>query len=110
MPPLSRYTGIAVRLAVKTIRRDASSTTRPPDNTKCDGRHTLCVSYLTETRVLSPYNSPVTRLPTVTHGDMEAGMLVRTFVHLTTQAVVVAAVLMLALPFFLALATPFIGR
>jgi hypothetical protein len=67
------------------------------------------VSYLTETRVLSPYKSPVTRLPTVTHGDMEAGMLVRKFVHLTTQAVVVAMALMLALPFFLALSSPFIG-
>lgn len=37
-------------------------------------------------------------------------MLVRTFVHLTTQAIVLATGLMLALPFFLALATPFIGR
>ena len=36
-------------------------------------------------------------------------MLVRKFVHLTIQAVVVAMALMLALPFFLALSSPFIG-
>jgi hypothetical protein len=41
---------------------------------------------------------------------MEAGMLVRRFVHLTTQAVVVAIALMLALPFLLAVSLPFIGR
>jgi hypothetical protein len=40
---------------------------------------------------------------------MEAVMLVRTFAHLTTQAIILAAVLMLALPFFLTLAMPFIG-
>jgi hypothetical protein len=73
------------------------------DNTECDGRHLLGVSYLTETKVLPRYYSAVI------HG-MEAVMLVRTFVHLTTQAIVLAAVLMLALPFFLTLAMPFIGR
>ncbi len=36
--------------------------------------------------------------------------MVRTFAQLTTQAIVVAAALLLALPFFLALAAPFIGR
>lgn len=36
-------------------------------------------------------------------------MLVRQFVHLTTEAIVVAIALMLGLPFFLTLATPFIG-
>jgi hypothetical protein len=41
---------------------------------------------------------------------MEAAMLVRTFVNLTTQTIILAAVLGLALPFFLTLATPFIGR
>jgi hypothetical protein len=41
---------------------------------------------------------------------MEAVMLVRTFVSLTTQVIILAAMLMLALPFFLTLATPFIGR
>jgi hypothetical protein len=41
---------------------------------------------------------------------MEAGMLVRAFVHLATQGVVVAMALMLALPFFLAVSSPFIGR
>jgi hypothetical protein len=38
-----------------------------------------------------------------------AEMLLRTFVHLTTETVVVAIALMLALPFFLALSSPFIG-
>jgi hypothetical protein len=37
-------------------------------------------------------------------------MLVRTLVHLTTQAIVVAMALGLAVPFFLALSSPFIGR
>ena len=37
-------------------------------------------------------------------------MLVRRYVHLTTDAIVLAAMLMLALPFFLALSAPFIGR
>lgn len=37
-------------------------------------------------------------------------MLVWTCVHLTTQAIILAAMLMLALPFFLTLAMPFIGE
>jgi hypothetical protein len=41
---------------------------------------------------------------------MEAGVLVRTFVHLTTQAIIIAMALILAMPFFLALSSPFIGR
>jgi hypothetical protein len=41
---------------------------------------------------------------------MEAVMAVRTFVHLTTQAIVVTTAVMLALPFFLTLALPFIGN
>jgi hypothetical protein len=61
------------------------------------------VSCLTETEVFSRYYSAVIR-------GMEAVMLVRTFIHLTTQAIVVAMALMLALPFFLALSSPFIGR
>jgi hypothetical protein len=36
-------------------------------------------------------------------------MLLRTFVHLTTETIVVAIALMLALPFFLALSSPFTG-
>jgi hypothetical protein len=36
-------------------------------------------------------------------------MLLRTFVHLTTETMVVAIALMLALPFFLAVSSPFIG-
>jgi len=41
---------------------------------------------------------------------MEAAMLFRAFVHLTTETIVVATVLVLALPFFLALSSPFIAR
>jgi hypothetical protein len=37
-------------------------------------------------------------------------MLLRTLMHLTTEALVVAAALSLALPFFLAVTSPFIGR
>ena len=37
-------------------------------------------------------------------------MLLRSLMHMTTEAVVVAVALALALPFFLALATPFVGR
>jgi hypothetical protein len=33
----------------------------------------------------------------------------RTFVHLTIETAIVAVALMLALPFFLALSSPFIG-
>lgn len=76
---------------------------RRADNTECDGHHFLSVSHLTETKALTPYYCRYPR-------ETEAVMLVRTFVHLTTQAIVLATGLMLALPFFLALATPFIGR
>jgi hypothetical protein len=38
-----------------------------------------------------------------------AEMLLRRFVHLTVETVVVAVALMLALPFFLALSSPFLG-
>lgn len=41
---------------------------------------------------------------------MEAGMLLRTFMRLTTATIVVAISLLLATPFFLALALPFIDR
>jgi hypothetical protein len=37
-------------------------------------------------------------------------MIMRTFVHLTTEAIVLATVMALALPFFLALSSPFVGR
>jgi hypothetical protein len=37
-------------------------------------------------------------------------MLGRKFVHLTTDAIVLAMALMLATPFFLALSAPFVGR
>jgi hypothetical protein len=46
----------------------------------------------------------------VNQGIMEAGMLFRTFMRLTTATVVVAVALLLAAPFFLALSLPFIGR
>ena len=39
----------------------------------------------------------------------EVTMLVRQFIHLTTEAIVVAIALILGLPFFLTLAMPFIG-
>jgi hypothetical protein len=41
---------------------------------------------------------------------VEAGMLFRTFMRLTTATIVVAVSLLLAAPFFLALALPFIAR
>jgi hypothetical protein len=37
-------------------------------------------------------------------------VLGRKFVHLTTDAIVLAVALMLAIPFFLALSAPFVGR
>jgi hypothetical protein len=40
---------------------------------------------------------------------MEAGM-VRSFVRLTTATIVVAVAILLSVPFFLALASPFLGR
>jgi hypothetical protein len=40
---------------------------------------------------------------------MEAGMLLSTFMRLTTATIVVTVALLLAIPFFLALASPFIG-
>jgi hypothetical protein len=66
------------------------------------------VSRLTEAPAMSPYKSAVTH--------REAAMLlVRTFAQLTTEAivaamVVAAALMLLGLPFFLALASPFLGR
>jgi hypothetical protein len=46
----------------------------------------------------------------VNRRNMEAGMLVRSFVRLTTAAVVVAAALLFAVPFIFTLISPFIGR
>ena len=40
---------------------------------------------------------------------MEAGMI-RSFVRLTTATIVVAVAMLLSVPFFLALASPFVGR
>lgn len=37
-------------------------------------------------------------------------MLLRSLMHLTTEALVVAVALSLALPFFLAVTSPFVGR
>jgi hypothetical protein len=37
-------------------------------------------------------------------------MFIRTFTHLATEALVIATVLTLALPFFLAVSSPFILR
>jgi hypothetical protein len=61
------------------------------------------VSYLTETTALSSYVLGHSK-------QLEAAMLVRKFVHLTTDAIVLAMALMLAIPFFLALSAPFVGR
>jgi hypothetical protein len=41
---------------------------------------------------------------------MEAGMLIRSFARLTTAAIVIAAALLFAGPFLLALLAPFIAR
>jgi hypothetical protein len=41
---------------------------------------------------------------------MEAGMLMRSFLHLTSAAIVVAVALLFAGPFLLALIAPFIGK
>jgi hypothetical protein len=42
--------------------------------------------------------------------NREAVVLIRTFIRLTTTAIVVATALILGLPFFLALSWPFFGR
>ena len=42
--------------------------------------------------------------------NMEAGMLIRGFLRLTNAAIIVAVVLLFAVPFVLALLLPFIGR
>ncbi len=46
----------------------------------------------------------------VNQQNMEAGMLLRSFVHLTTATIVVAISVLFAVPFFLVLASPFMGR
>jgi hypothetical protein len=46
----------------------------------------------------------------VNQWTVEAGMLIRTFMRLTTASIVVAIAVLLAIPFFLALSLPFIGR
>jgi hypothetical protein len=46
----------------------------------------------------------------VNEWTVEAGMVLRTFIRLTTATVVVAISLLLALPFLLALSLPFSGR
>ena len=74
------------------------------DNTECDGRHARSVSYLTGAKILV-----VILLPGI-HGKREAVMVVQTFVHLAIHAIVLAAALMLALPFFLTLVMPFVGK
>jgi len=42
--------------------------------------------------------------------SMEAGILIPNFDRLTTAAIVMAVVLLFAVPFVLTLVTPFIGR
>ena len=46
----------------------------------------------------------------VNQWTMEPGMLLRSFMRLTTATVVVAVALLLAMPFFLALSSPFISK
>ena len=41
--------------------------------------------------------------------NLEAEMILRTFIHLSTEAIVLATVMALGLPFFLALTSPFIA-
>ena len=36
-------------------------------------------------------------------------MMLRTFIHLTTEAIVIATVVVLALPFFVVMTFPFVG-
>jgi hypothetical protein len=46
----------------------------------------------------------------VNQQNVEAGMLIRSLVHLTTATIVVTMAVLFAVPFFLVLASPFIGR
>ena len=46
----------------------------------------------------------------VNQRNMEAGMLIRGFLHLTNAAIVATMALLFAVPFLLAMVSPFIGR
>ena len=46
----------------------------------------------------------------VNQQNMEAGMLFRSFMRLTAATIVVAVAVLLAVPFLLAVASPFIAR
>ena len=70
----------------------------------CDRRHTFSVTNFTEIAAHIAVQSL-----TVIKLLEGSAMLVRQFVHLTSEAIVVGVVLVLGLPFFLFLAMPFIG-
>jgi hypothetical protein len=69
----------------------------------CDARHRLTVRRITAAAADAALHAPHDQ------SNWGSGMLLRTFVHLTTETIVVAIALMLALPFFLALSSPFTG-
>ena len=78
-----------------------SRTIRP----KCDGHQRPAVR-----RVTARDEATVHTNAMVNQWTVEAGMLICTFMRLTTASIVVAIALLLAIPFFLALSLPFIGR
>ena len=53
---------------------------------------------------------PAAYISRIRNMSKEVVVLTRTFIRLTATAIVVAAALMLALPFFLAMSWPFFGR
>jgi hypothetical protein len=59
---------------------------------------------------LHPQEQRVIPCTMVNAWTVEAGMLFRRFMRLTAATIVVAVSLLLAIPFFLALALPFIAR
>src|SRR5882672_1071237 len=74
-------------------------------NAKCDGRHRLPVRHVTAPAEVTRHRSTI-----VNQRNMEAGMLLRNFVRLTSATIVVAVTLLFAVPFVLALVSPFIGK
>jgi len=74
-------------------------------NANCDGHHHQEVF-----RVTAPARTTRHMNTMVNQWNTEAGMLLRSFARLTTATIVVAVVVLLAVPFFLALASPFIAR
>ena len=75
-----------------------------PINAKCDGYHRLAVRH-----VIASAETTRHIVDMVNQQIMEAGMI-RNLLRLTTATIVVAVAMLLSVPFFLALASPFIGR